>query len=51
LTCMHELFHLLLPDLSERNIIRIEKTFGQALWKSVKRLKKKWGIKTKKKKN
>jgi len=49
LTCTHELFHLLLPDLNERNIIRIEKTFGQSLWQSVQRLKKKWTVKTKRK--
>lgn len=50
LTCTHELLHLLLPDLGEREIIRIEKTFGQCLWKSVRRLKKKWKDKIKKKK-
>jgi len=35
--------------LNERNIIRIEKTFGQSLWQSVQRLKKKWTVKTKRK--
>lgn len=32
LTCVHELCHILLPDLSEKQIIKIEKTFGQTLW-------------------
>lgn len=32
LTCVHELCHILLPDLSEKQIIRIEKTFGQTLY-------------------
>lgn len=49
LTSVHELLHLLLPDLSEKQIIKIEKTFGQCLWKSVRRLKKKWKMKKKKK--
>jgi len=42
LTHVHELFHLLLPDLSERQIIRIEKTFGISLWHTVRRLRKRW---------
>ena len=42
LTHVHELFHLLLPDLSESQIIRIEKTFGSSLWLTVKKLRKKW---------
>ena len=32
LTCVHELCHILLPDLSEKQIVKIEKTFGQTLW-------------------
>lgn len=32
LTCMHELFHILLPDLSEKQIIKIENTFGRTMW-------------------
>lgn len=42
LTYLHELFHLLLPDLSEKQIIKLEKTFGLVLWSAVKRLRKKW---------
>lgn len=32
LTCVHELCHILLPDLSEKQIIKIEKTFGTTLY-------------------
>jgi len=42
LTYAHELFHLLMPDLSERQIRIIEKNYGGSLWKAVLRLKKKW---------
>ena len=35
LTTFHELFHLVLPDLSERQIIKLEKLIGSALWKIV----------------
>jgi Zn-dependent peptidase ImmA (M78 family) len=41
LTCVHELCHILLPDLSEKEIIRIEKTFGQTLYSEFKRRSKK----------
>lgn len=50
LTCVHELFHILLPDLSEKQILRLEKTFGQCLWASVRRLKRKWQPRSKKRK-
>jgi hypothetical protein len=42
LTACHELGHNLLPELSERQIIRFEKTFGVNLWKVVCRLRRKW---------
>lgn len=42
LTVVHELGHLFLPDLSEAQIVKFEKTFGAAVWKSVCRLKRKW---------
>ena len=32
LTCVHELCHILLPELSEKQIIKIENTFGKTLW-------------------
>lgn len=32
LTCVHELCHILLPDLSEKQIVKIEKTFGNTLY-------------------
>ena len=42
-TCVHELFgHLMLPDLSEKQVIRLEKIYGTALWKVILRLKRKW---------
>lgn len=42
LTTAHELFHNLLPELSERQIILLEKTFGVNLWKTICRLRRKW---------
>ena len=42
LTYAHELFHLLLPELSEIQIKKIEKEYGGSLWRAVLRLKKKW---------
>jgi hypothetical protein len=44
LTLVHELLHLLLPNLSEKNIVKIEETFGATLWVSIKRMKKKGKI-------
>lgn len=44
LTLVHELLHLLLPDLNEKNIVKIEETFGATLWVSIKRMKKKGKI-------
>ena len=41
-TLAHELGHLLLPDLNEKQIIKFEKFYGDALWKTVLRLKRKW---------
>lgn len=37
LTCVHELCHILLPDLSEKQIIKIEKTFGTTLYSEFRR--------------
>lgn len=43
LTHFHETCgHLLLPDLTENQVIRLEKTMGVALWKCVCRLRRKW---------
>lgn len=42
LTMYHELSHHLLPDLREKQIVKIEKTVGVTLWKVVCRLKRKW---------
>jgi hypothetical protein len=42
LTGVHELFHLILPDLTERQIIKLEKTSGRAIWNMAMRLKRKW---------
>lgn len=42
LTSFHEISHLMLPELSEAQIIRLEKTYGVALWNIVLRLKRKW---------
>lgn len=48
LTCVHELCHILLPDLSEKQIVRIEKTFGQTLYTEFKRRLKRNSKKNKK---
>ena len=43
LTCLHEsLGHLLLPDLTEKQVVRIEKTYGVIMWNIVLRLRRKW---------
>jgi Zn-dependent peptidase ImmA (M78 family) len=42
LTVCHELAHNLLPDLSEKQIVKLEKTFGVSLWNVVLRLRRKW---------
>ena len=41
-TIVHELGHQFLPDLSERQIVKFEKTFGKAVWNGVCRLRRKW---------
>ena len=41
-TLLHEIGHLMLPQLSEKQIIKLEKIYGETLWKIVLRLKKKW---------
>lgn len=38
----HELGHNLLPDLSEKQIIKFEQTFCRDMLKAVMRLKRKW---------
>ena len=43
-TLFHELCHLMLPDLRESQIIKIELLYGKALYKAVLRLKRKWKI-------
>ena len=42
LSLIHELAHNLLPNLSEPNIIKLEKTFGKNIWLCVMRLRRKW---------
>ncbi len=43
LTTVHEIIsHLLLPDLTEKQAIKLEKLYGVALWNVVLRLKRKW---------
>lgn len=41
-TLYHELTHLSLPDLKEPKVIRMEKLYGEAIWRMVLRLKRKW---------
>jgi hypothetical protein len=43
LTTFHEVCgHLTNPELSERQVIKLEKTVGVALWKVILRLRRKW---------
>jgi hypothetical protein len=43
LTSFHEIIgHLLLPDLTERQVRRLEKVMGKAMWRIVLRLRRKW---------
>ena len=42
LTCQHELFHLMMPSLTEKQIIQLEQTYGESMWKVVLRLRRKW---------
>jgi hypothetical protein len=41
-TLFHEIIHLLLPNLKESQVVKIEKIYGEAMWLAVLRLKKKW---------
>jgi len=49
LTSYHEFMHITLPDLTERQIIKLEGTIGVALWKVVCKLRRKWDAKLKRK--
>jgi len=42
LTAFHEYSHLTIPDLTEKQVIKLEKTIGVSLWKIVCRLRRKW---------
>jgi len=33
LTAIHEVFHILFPDFSERKIINLEKKMGDVIWR------------------
>ena len=54
LTAFHETAgHLTLPDLTERQVLRLEATVGVALWNIILKLRRKWtcgNVKRKRKK-
>jgi hypothetical protein len=42
LTSFHEILHIMTPDLTEKQVVRLEKRFGKSLWNTVCRLRRKW---------
>lgn len=48
LTAFHEICgHLTLPNLSERQVVKLEEVIGVSMWKVVLRLKRQWTNKAK----
>jgi hypothetical protein len=41
-TTVHELLHWHFPDLTERQVVKMEKAFGKKVWNAVSRLRRKW---------